>query len=305
MKQRVQLRVYYWRQNALIGNLGDALVPSLLQALGYDPVPPTADGPWVCNPGRTLIVIGSILTDADLAALAGPIDVWGCGWKGKAPNAATLAKLRIHAVRGPQTVAALGLPPATPLGDPALLLPRLLPRRSQRHGRTVVMPHLHRTAQMSVQARCRQTGCAEMVATQIFQAQGLKRRAWGREALAFAKVWLRCGVPLRTTWHTVERIAGADFVLTGSLHGAILAQTYGVPWAAYDDGYIDAPAKWQDWAAYLGVRLAFVTNLAAGQQWWQSEGKQGALRDLDPLLAAFPYAQSMAHRKEIDHAANA
>lgn len=295
MKQKTQLRVYYWRQHALIGNLGDALVPYLLQSLGYDPVPPTADGPAACNPGCTLIVIGSILTDADLAALAGPIDVWGCGWKGKPLSAATLAKLRIHAVRGPQTVAALGLPPATPCGDPALLLPRLLPRRIQRHGRAVVVPHLHRTASMTVQARCRLTGCAETVATQVFQAQGLRRRTWGREALTFAKIWLRCGVSLHTTWRAVERIAGADFVLTGSLHGAILAQAYGVPWAAYDDGYIDAPAKWQDWAAYLGVRLAFVADLAAGQQWWQSEGNRGALRDLEPLLAAFPYPQPTAH----------
>jgi len=102
-------------------------------------------------------------------------------------------------------------------------------------------------------------------------------------------------VQLRTTWRAVERIAGAAFVLTGSLHGAILAQAYGVPWAAYDDGYIDAPAKWQDWAAYLGVRLAFVADLAAGQQWWQSEGNRGALRDLEPLLAAFPYPQPTAH----------
>ena len=299
MKPKPQLRSYYWRQNALIGNLGDALVPCLLQSLGYDLVPPPADGPLVCNPASTLLVIGSLLTEANLTALAGAelagselagtIEVWGCGWKGEPLTAATLAKLQIHAVRGPQTVAGLALPPATPCGDPALLLPRLLPQLIPPHGRTVVVPHLHRTASLRAPARCRLTGCDEMVATQVFQTQGLKRWGWGRQALAFAKLWLRYGAPPRTTWRTVERIGGAAFVLTGSLHGAILAQAYGIPWAAYDDGYIDAPAKWQDWAAYLGVQITFVTTLAAGRQWWQQEGRRGMVRDLDALLAAFPY----------------
>lgn len=87
----------------------------------------------------------------------------------------------------------------------------------------------------------------------------------------------------------MERIAGADFVLSGSLHGAILAQAYGVPWAAYDDGYIDTPAKWLDWTAYLGIQIDFVTTLTEGQIWWRSQGHHGVIRDLSPLLDAFPY----------------
>jgi hypothetical protein len=83
------------------------------------------------------------------------------------------------------------------------------------------------------------------------------------------------------TWEAVVRIAGAEFVLTGSLHGAILAQAYGIPWAAYDDGYVDAPPKWNDWAAYLGIRIEFIETLSEGRQWWATEGRRGRVQDLD------------------------
>ena len=289
MTAQPQLRGYYWRQQALIGNLGDALTPLILHGLGYDLVSQRATGARLRNPGRCLLVIGSLLAESNLAALQSPADVWGCGWRGVALPAPVRDCLRIYAVRGPQTAAGLGLPAKIPLGDPALLLPKLAPRPIAHHGRSVVVPHLHRTRCLAARVRCRLTGCDEMVATQVFQCQGIGQPGWQRQALFWGKLWLRQGVCLYTTWGAVERIAGARFVLTGSLHGAILAQTYGVPWAAYDDGYIDVPSKWADWAAYLGVQLQFVTTLAAGQAWWQCEGQRGVVRDLDGLLDAFPY----------------
>ena len=290
MKAQPQLRGYYWREQALIGNLGDALTPLLLQGLGYDLVSQGSTGARLRNPGRCLLVIGSLLTASNLAGLQSPMDVWGCGWKGVCPPAPLLDRLQIYAVRGPQTAQGLGLPPTTPLGDPALLLPKLVPHPIAQHGRSVVVPHFHRTHCLTVRVRCRLTGCDEMVATQIFQRQGIGQPHWQREAVALGKLWLQQGARPYTTWGAVKRIAGARFVLTGSLHGAILAQAYGVPWAAYDDGYIDALPKWADWAAYLGVQLQFVTTLAAGQRWWQCEGQRGVVRDLNGLLAAFPYS---------------
>lgn len=289
MTTRPKLRTYYWRENQLIGNLGDALVPILLGSLGYDLVPRTATNALVHNRARCLLVIGSLLTELDLAGIGLPLDVWGCGWKGVCPPSAMLAQLRIHAVRGPHTVAGLGLPANTPLGDPALLLPILAPRPMSSHGRTVVVPHIHRTKFMAAGLRCRLTGCDELLSTQVIQAQAIRNPGGLRQALSLGKSWLRLGLRPQTLWGAIARIAGAAFVLTGSLHGAILAQAYGVPWAAYDDGYVNAPAKWLDWAAYLGVDLEFVPTLAAGQQWWQTKGRRGAVRALGPLLAAFPY----------------
>lgn len=105
------------------------------------------------------------------------------------------------------------------------------------------------------------------------------------------KAWVRLGIPVRTAWQVIHRIAGAGFVLTGSLHGAILAQAYGVPWAAYDDGYVDVPEKWSDWAEYLGVRIVFATDFKTGMDWWKMEGHHGTIRNLTALREAFPYPQ--------------
>lgn len=289
MKASPQLRSYYWRENHLLGNLGDALVPLLLQGLGYTPVSLRTAGSAVQNPHRGLLVIGSLLTDQDLAGINMAVEVWGCGWKGSPLSPQRQQQITVHAVRGPHTVAGLGLPADTPLGDPALLLPRLTKLRMAPHGHTIVVPHYHRARLMAVQQRRHLTGCDEVVSPLVFQAQGLGRRGWGRQALGMSKAWLRLGVRTFTPWTAVERITGATFVLTGSLHGAILAQAYGIPWAAYDDGYIDAPAKWRDWAAYLGIDIAYVSDLQAGCQWWHTVGRYGQLQDTAPLLAAFPY----------------
>jgi len=289
MKPRPQLRSYYWRENHLLGNLGDALVPFLLRGLGYTPVSLRTSGSAVRNPHRGLLVIGSLLTEPDLAGINTAVEVWGCGWKGLPLSPQRQQQITVRAVRGPHTVAGLGLPADTPLGDPALLLPRLTKLRMAPHGHTILVPHYHRARLMAVQQRRHLTGCDEVVSPLVFQARGIGRRGWGRQALAMSKGWLRFGLRPFTPWAAVERIAGATFVLTGSLHGAILAQAYGVPWAAYDDGYIDAPPKWLDWAVYLGIAIEFVSTLAAGRQWWQTEGRRGAVRDLQPLLHAFPY----------------
>lgn len=286
---RPQLSVHYWREHQLIGNLGDALVPIVLHALGYDLVSRKSFGPAIVNPRTTLLAIGSLLTEFDLKQFHTPVEVWGCGWKGASLSSTVKRQITVHAVRGPLTVAGLGLPSDTPLGDPALLLPHLLTRPVKHHGSTLVIPHFHRAGQQSVAQRQRLSECCEVLSPQVFQFQGIGHTGWLPQLRVLAKNWLRLGLWPHTAWSVVERIAGADFVLSGSLHGAILAHAYGVPWAAYDDGYIDTPAKWLDWAAYLGIQIDFVTTLTEGQFWWRSQGRHGVIRDLSPLLDAFPY----------------
>jgi hypothetical protein len=143
---------------------------------------------------------------------------------------------------------------------------------------------------MKAAQRCRLTGCDELLSMRVIGlptpgAQILSKRL----LLHMLKTWGQLGIPVGTAQQAINRIAGADFLLTGSLHGAILAQAYGVPWAAYDDGYVDVPEKWYDWADYLGIQIRFVSTLAEGAQWWLTEGRNGAIRELAPLLSAFPY----------------
>jgi hypothetical protein len=87
----------------------------------------------------------------------------------------------------------------------------------------------------------------------------------------------------------VDRIVASSFVLAGALHAAIIAQAYGIPWAAWAGSKIDCPAKWLDWFDYLGIEGTHVSNRSEGEAWWQRHGLHGKVRPLEPLIAAFPY----------------
>ena len=69
----------------------------------------------------------------------------------------------------------------------------------------------------------------------------------------------------------LDEIAAADFVLTGSLHGAIVACAYGRPFAFWNSGHIDVPFKWHDFAASVGIPAVFVTTLDEGRRVYETE----------------------------------
>ena len=284
-----RLQGYYFSQSNWLKNLGDCIAVVILDHIGYELVPCSTAEENVANAGRCLMPIGSVLDNNSIGIFPGrPIDVWGGGSKGNWLDAKHLSRIKIHAVRGPLTAEALKLPSDIPLGDPALLLPLLVPRTIERHERTLVIPHLSRSLKMKASQRCQITGCDEMIITLVYMDRQYQKRWSVRGFCRMCKYYLLGGLPVsfRTA---IEKIGGASFVLTASLHGAILAQAYGIPWAAYNHGYIDAPFKWYDWAAYLGIQLEFVRNLDEGRQWWQEKGQAGRIRDLAPLLASFPH----------------
>lgn len=281
----MNLRCHYWGQDRFVLNLGDALVPLILAHLGYGcrtGLPTGAVG----NPGRTLLVIGSLLDDGDLDRIPGPIDVWGCGWRGRPLDNRNRDRLRFHAVRGPLTVRGLGLPPDTPVGDPGFLMPGIVAPPRQRHGQRLVIPHCLRLGRQSVGDRLRATGADRLLSPWVLSGRGRWRPPVLRQAvqrLRAAGTWPMGPVA------AIQAIAGAGFVLTGSLHGAILCHAYGTPWAAYDDQGIDTPAKWQDLAALLGVDIALVRTVRDGEVWWNRAGHRAAMPDMTAMLAAFPH----------------
>lgn len=286
------LHVFFDAERGWIHNLGDALVPHLLGALGFRCVTRSASSRSVLNPGRCLLVIGSLLTSADLRRIGGPIDIWGCGWKGAEAIEGFEGDLSFHAVRGPLTAAGLCPGGNVAVGDPALLVPYLFPRTPRPHGRTLLLQHLDRVESAEARRRAVGSGCDEVRSPFVYAAVGWD--TFGRVppgmVLRDLRRWWRLRRPgVHSLWATLDRIAGADFVLTGSLHGAILAQAYGVPWAAYDDGCVDSPSKWRDWGAYVGVPVSFTRSLDEGREWWRVHGKAARIRDLAPLVRAFPY----------------
>jgi hypothetical protein len=59
----------------------------------------------------------------------------------------------------------------------------------------------------------------------------------------------------------VRRLAGARSVLTESMHGAIVADAFGVPWAPVAIGPQFHADKWSDWSEALGMTMPPVPSL--------------------------------------------
>jgi hypothetical protein len=82
----------------------------------------------------------------------------------------------------------------------------------------------------------------------------------------------------------IRRIAAADFVVTESLHGAIIADAFGVPWRAIRVSSRFHHARWRDWADSLAVDLEVDRLLPP----WASEaggGRSPRGRGLVPRVA--------------------
>lgn len=127
-------------------------------------------------------------------------------------------------VRGPITAALLGLEPDRALCDGAILSPLaspIFPAARTGAGEILVIPHW----------------------------QTLNDPGWDAVAELTGFALLDPRAPPEVV---IARIAGARLVLTESLHGAILADTYGVPWTAFATSGNFQPSKWLDWTRSLG-----------------------------------------------------
>lgn len=186
---RPSVQLVRWRHPLGIENFGDHLSEVIVSKL-------LADRGHFLGEGRSdpmrLLAVGSILhfaKDGDY--------VWGSGiYGGASEQEYRFKNLHVHAVRGPMTYEFLkkkGIRAPEIFGDPALLLPRLLPGRfesSPRQGLAIV-PH--------------------------YKDLGLVGRAAG--VLSPFEPWN----------HVVAKITSAAMVVSSSLHGLIVADAYGVP----------------------------------------------------------------------------
>lgn len=260
----------WWLQDEERQNFGDYLTPFLWSNLSEGPLV-TAD---------VYCLIGSAIHEGiirDLLLKQGKwedarIVFWCCGMREDTPpNAESLAKSHFCGVRGPLTRRALRLPDSTAIGDPGLLLPLFYkPRRSAvTAGKTVCIPHFLDPA---TDNRLREITGADVVV----------RPSINKSSEALTKI--------------LDEIASADFVLAGSLHAAIIACAYNVPFCYFDVGYVDVPFKWRDFSASINIGSFFVDNVADGRKIYD-----GVIRDrlqkplLFPILAAAPFQVRSLH----------
>ncbi len=178
---------------------------------------------------------------------AGKVAFWCCGLRGSEGLAESVRPFcDFFGVRGPRTRDGLRLPAATVLGDPGLLVPLLhQPAVSAATaGRVMCMPHIHDTRSDSELLAL--GGADVVVRPKIFATEAALREVF-------------------------DKLASADFVLTASLHGAIIAAAYGTPFAFWDNGHLDVPFKWQDFTESVGMPCHFVKTVALGRQHYREE----------------------------------
>lgn len=96
--------------------------------------------------------------------------------------------------------------------------------------------------------------------------------------------------------NVLEAIATAKFVLSGSMHGALTAHSYGVPWAIAPKSTRDPSQewKWQDVCSGFGLEPADLKTCHSykeGRKWWASI--KGKIKPITPewqqqIIEAFP-----------------
>ena len=188
--------------------------------------------------------------------------IWGSGALGgiKPALGTGVRKLDIHALRGPLTrdllISQHGFEPFTvPTGDPAILVPILFPELQKIQGSTgtLLLPHMDDPTDMPQAVRM---GFDFAHATDPFL-------------------------------DVVARIAGAEKVITSSLHGKILADAFGVPSVVYQ-GPTTKPFKFEDYALGTSQKvfeIAASLELASSMQ----PSNVPDLQDVaSKLLASFP-----------------
>jgi hypothetical protein len=191
---------------------------------------------------------------------------WCCGVRSETPVSADyLARIGIYGVRGPISRKALGLPESTPLGDPGLLVPLLhtpVPGVDTA-GKAICIPHFH--DHRSDEELIRLSGAEMVVRPSVANSV---------EALC----------------ELLDRIAAAEFVLSASLHGAIIACAYGRPFCFWDNGHLDLPHKWRDFSLAVGFDGEFAANLAEGRANYETRiAPNLRLPPRTPMLEVCPF----------------
>jgi succinoglycan biosynthesis protein ExoV len=133
-------------------------------------------------------------------------------------------RITFHCVRGPVTTHVLGLDPALAVADGALLCPLIpaLPQRREGGDQIAVVPHFQTLAFPGWDEACTMAG-------------------------------MKLVDPRHPPEEVIRAITKSSLVLTESLHGAIIADTYGIPWLAFATSGNFCMPKWIDWTASVDV----------------------------------------------------
>ncbi|QRM57349.1 polysaccharide pyruvyl transferase family protein [Sinorhizobium sp. BG8] len=205
---------YYWHSHH--GNFGDDLNLWLWDFLlpGFRDV----------HPETLLVGVGTVLNSALLPAGRKKL-VLGSGYGyGTLPDMSNAAEWDIRCVRGPLTAAKVGVAEALGIIDPAAMVPHMPEFQN--------LPKLHKKS---------------FVPHWESAIAGL----W---PTICTTVGLNYIDPRGEAKSVIREIAQSELIIAESMHGAILADAFRVPWVAVTTSSSINNFKWNDWASTLGVK---------------------------------------------------
>lgn len=237
--------IYEWQMDGKIRNFGDTLYEIFLDKETLSE--------WIEDETNCHFPVGSVICNTVIEETLDlgfkPI-FYDCGWRGEALDPKLLKHCIFFGARGPHTQAELGrhgvVVPVTM--DPGYKIPQYL-EKSEPNGMALSIRHIQDDSDYSIDSAL-QLGADALFSPVVEEKQDI--------------------VDL------IEKISGARFVLAGSLHAAIIAHAYRVPFALLDAGYINCPPKWEDWLASIEVTdVNWVDNIIEGRKWYNSAVPQG------------------------------
>lgn len=244
--------IWEWKLDEETRNYGDAL---------WEIVGATNDSTLVGYMNDTKhahCLIGSVICNQvmdDILSLGQQPVFHNCGWRGEKLDKKLVGKSIFTGCRGPATRRELLRAGKSVImtADPARYVSLAIDAGKPR-GVTVFMPHIldpHRDAYTA-----ESVGVDEIISPVVHTHTDIVRVS--------------------------RAIGSADFVLAGAMHAAIVAHSYGVPFApfrSWTSAYVDCAAKWEDWFEWLGLERDVVTaseNFAPhreeGHEWWMRHG---------------------------------
>jgi len=215
------------------------------------------------KPDVRFLGIGSILDGrhpADQMKL-----VAGSGYAGYERKPRLDGSWLIHWVRGPLTAAAIGLPTDLALGDPAMLLPLVLTVPTEPAVAVGYMPHF----------------------------ESLSRGPWRQAAGLAGMTMIDPRDPPALVAAAVSR---CRLLVSESLHGAVVADAFRVPWIPIRPLMGVHRSKWHDWTETLDLRIRpLPLPAASGAEWLAASrlaelhrGRQMIERYREQLNALWP-----------------
>nr|CAD6405929.1 succinoglycan biosynthesis protein exov [Rhizobium sp. Q54] len=207
------MKPYYWESHH--GNFGDDLNLWLWDFLlpGFREV----------HDETLLVGVGTVLNPTLLPVGIRKLVVGSGYGYGAAPDIRDAREWDVRCVRGPKTAERLGLPAEKAIVDPAVMIAEMpefqnLPKL---HRKTFI-PHWESAEFGMWQAVCEPAGLSYLD-------------------------------PRGEAKSVIKAIAQSELIVAESMHGAILADAFRVPWIAVSTSRSINDFKWTDWATSVGV----------------------------------------------------